>query len=82
MIVLAMDYENAYSKEISRKITMQDDALREVNAKADKNKDEILKLHYKINIITLINILIAIMILPQASPYFVTLLHTLYLTLF
>ena len=82
MIVFAMDYENAYSKEINRKITMQSDAIREVNNKADKNKDEILKIHYKINIITIIDILITIMILPQASPYFITLLHALYLTLF
>lgn len=81
MIVLAMDYENAYSKEINRKIIMQSDAIREINDKTDKNKEEILNLHYKINVITLINILIAIMILPQAAPYFLTLLRTLYLIL-
>ena len=53
MIVLAMDYENAYSKEINRKIIMQSDAIREINDKTDKNKEEILNLHYKINVITL-----------------------------
>lgn len=72
-----MDYDLEYHKELERKVEMLYDNISTTTEATQKNKESIMKLHYKLDIITILLILTLAFSLPQALPYITTLAKVL-----
>ena len=72
-----MDYDLQYHKELERKILMLSDNLNETTKATERNKLSILKLHYKLDVITIFIVFALFLQLPQTLPAITFMLHLL-----
>lgn len=72
-----MDYDLEYHKELERKVEMLYDNISTTTNATQKNKESIIKLHYKLNIITILILLTLALNIPQSIPYISTLFRFL-----
>ena len=64
-----MDYDLEYHREMERKMNMLYENISTTTEATQKNKDSIIKLHYKLDFITILLIITLSFNLPQALPY-------------
>lgn len=64
-----MDYNLEYHKELERKMNMCYDNISTNTEETQRNKESIIRLNYKLNMVIVITLFTALLNVPQSIPF-------------
>lgn len=72
-----MDYQDAYQKEIERRLVIQSDEIDNLRIVSNQHHDELINVKYKMYFIITLEIIAILMALPQFINYIPSLIRLL-----